>query len=56
MNNLQLSDEERKVLADVLDASLSELGDEISHTDTRDYRQFLKDRKEVLTKIRGMLH
>jgi hypothetical protein len=53
---LELNDTEEKVLADTLEKSLSRLGDEISHTDSHDYREFLKDRKEVLVKLREKLH
>lgn len=56
MTNLELSEEERDVLAAALDSNLNRLTDEISHTDTRDYRVFLKERKDVLVKIRAMLH
>ena len=34
----------------------SRLKDEISHTDSHDYREFLKERKEVLVKLREQLH
>ena len=56
MMRLELNDTEEKVLADTLDSSLSRLGNEISHTDTYDYREFHKDRKEVLVKLREKLH
>jgi hypothetical protein len=56
MINIKLQDEERDVLTAVLDKSLSGLSDEIAHTDTRDYKDFLKERKETLVKIREMLH
>jgi hypothetical protein len=56
MTNLELNENERDVLALALDASLNRLVDEISHTDTRDYKVFLKERKDVLVKIREMLH
>ena len=56
MMHLELDEEERNALAETLDTDLSGLTDEISHTDTRDYREFLKKRREVLEKIRGMLH
>ncbi len=56
MMNFELNDEQAKVLAEVLESSLSGLADEISHTDTREYRDFLKERKETLKKIREMLH
>ena len=53
---LDLNDAEEKVLADALDSNLSRLSDEISHTDAHDYRVFLKERKEVLVKLREKLH
>lgn len=56
MMNLELNENEKKVLADILDSSISGLADEISHTDTRDYREFLKKRRESLERIRSKLH
>jgi len=56
MMRLELNDLEEKVLADALDSNLSRLSDEISHTDTHDYRVFLKERKEILIKLREKLH
>jgi hypothetical protein len=56
MMRLELNDAEEKVLADALDSSLSRLSDEISHTDAHDYRVFLKERKEILVKLREKLH
>lgn len=55
MMNLELSQKERTVLAETLDSSLFTLSDEISHTDTFEYRKFLEDRRNVLNKIRDML-
>ena len=56
MINLKLNETEKKILHDVLTASLSNLQDEIAHTDTREYRDHLKTRREVLNKIKGRLH
>ncbi len=56
MMRLELSDAEEKVLAEALDSNLSRLKDEISHTDSHDYRVFLKERKEILIKLREKLH
>jgi hypothetical protein len=56
MMRLELNGAEEKVLADALDSSLSRLSDEISHTDAHDYRVFLKERKEILLKLREKLH
>ena len=53
---IELQDDERDVLAVILDKSLSGLSDEIAHTGARDYKDFLKERKETLVKIREMLH
>ena len=56
MKRLQLNDAEKEVLADTLESSLSRLGDEISHTDSYDYRELLKDRKVILARLREKLH
>lgn len=56
MMQLTLNELEEKVLAETLESSLSRLVDEISHTDARDYRDFLKERKAVLVKLRERLH
>lgn len=56
MLNLKLNDNEGKILAETLDISLSRLRDEISHTDSHDYREVLKQRREVLVKLREKLH
>ena len=56
MMRLELNDAEEEVLANTLESSLSRLGDEISHTDSHDYREFLKDRKAILIKLREKLH
>lgn len=56
MLQLELNDAEEKVLADTLESSLSRLRDEIAHTDSHDYREFLKDRKVILTKLHEKLH
>lgn len=56
MMHFELNDEQAKILAEIIESSLSGLHDEIAHTDTREYRDYLKERKETLTKIREMLH
>ncbi|WP_020676218.1 hypothetical protein [Geopsychrobacter electrodiphilus] len=53
---LELSQAEEQILADTLKTSLSRLSDEISHTDSHDYREFLKGRKEILVKLSERLH
>ena len=53
---LNLNKAEEQVLVDTLEASLSRLKDEISHTDAYDYRELLKQRKEILLKLREKMH
>lgn len=56
MIDLKLNNTEKKVLRETLTSSLSLLHDEIRHTDSAEYRDMLKKRQEVLTKIEGLLH
>lgn len=51
MLNLSLSDSEQAILRDVLETAVSEMGTEISGTDSKDFRDDLKDRREVLQKV-----
>jgi hypothetical protein len=51
MLNLELSDSEQALLRDVLENAVSEMGTEISGTDSKDFRDDLKDRREVLLKV-----
>jgi hypothetical protein len=55
MIDLKLNKNERKVLNETLVMSLNQLRDEISHTDSTEYRDMLKKRKEILLKIQGKL-
>lgn len=48
MYNLSLSVEEHQALIDVLESSISEIHVQIMHTDRWDFKQCLKDRKQVL--------
>lgn len=50
MIELELSDEERRILEEVLDAAVSDLRMEIANTDSYDFRQMLKSRKRALMK------
>lgn len=52
---LELTTDEASLLAEVLDSVLSELSDDIAHTDTRDYRDGLKQRRATLREIRTRL-
>lgn len=51
MFTLNLSDEERETLVDVLECYLAELHSEIVHTDRRDLKDCLKGRKQTLLNI-----
>ena len=51
MPTLDLSPAEISVLRDVLEGALSDLGTEIAGTDSHDYREGLKERREVLRRI-----
>ena len=51
MLQITLSDEEKSTLRDLLQCCLAELRVEIHHTDGMDYKDMLKNRREVLNKI-----
>lgn len=51
MTHLDLNQQDSEVLEDVLESYLSELRMEIADTDLQDYREGLKQKKEVLVKI-----
>jgi hypothetical protein len=55
MIDLKLNTQEKKVLSETLSQSLSQLHDEIRHTDATEYRALLKKRQKVLLKIQGLL-
>ena len=55
MITLSMTDEERTLLADVVESYLADLRMEIGDTDSKDYREMLKDRKEILLKILSIL-
>lgn len=55
MKTLELNPEEQQLLVEVLDSTVSDLGMEIADTDQKDYREALKKRKAVLTKILNSL-
>jgi len=55
MTQLELSVEEREVLADTLQIYLSNLSYEIANTDSMDFREGLKHKREILDNIQSML-
>lgn len=55
MVQIQLSHEHAEVLVSVLESALSDLSYEISNTDSQDYRDMLKRRREALDEAVGSL-
>jgi hypothetical protein len=55
MIELDFNDEERRILLEVLESALSDLRMEIADTDSMDFRDMLKGRKEVIKKAIGAL-
>lgn len=51
MLELKLSPAEQQILVEVLDSAISDLGMEIGNTDSQDYRETLKTRKQTLIKV-----
>jgi len=52
MAQFELSTAEAKLLGELLTSSLSDLHTEISHTDSRELREELKEREETFREIR----
>jgi predicted component of type VI protein secretion system len=53
--NIDLSATEEAILRDVLESVVSDLGMEIAGTDSQDFRERLKERREVVRKVIGGL-
>ncbi len=51
MINLDLTKEENDILSTVLESYLSDLRMEIADTDSMDFRESLKKKKDVLNKV-----
>ena len=51
MFQLNLTDEERALLSELLDVAISEIRMEIADTDRREYREFLKNREVLMKKM-----
>jgi hypothetical protein len=50
---LEVSDPEQQLLAQILDQALRDLKEEIYHTETYDYKEELKKREAVLIGLLG---
>ena len=55
MPNLELTEDEIKTLAEILESAVSDLGYEIANTDSMDYRDGLKAKKATAVAILGRL-
>ena len=55
MIHLDLDEQERQILDETLQSYLSDLSYEIADTDQQDYRDQLKAKRAVLTKIKEAL-
>jgi hypothetical protein len=51
MYQLNLTDEERILLVELLDGAISEIRMEIADTDKREYKMLLKDREVMMKKL-----
>ncbi len=51
MPNLELTEDEIKTLAEMLESAVSDLGYEIANTDAKDYRDDLKAKKATAAAI-----
>jgi hypothetical protein len=52
---LDLDEQEAGVLREVLESAHSELGYEIANTDSKDYREKLKQRQALIQRVVGQL-
>lgn len=48
---VDLTPEEERMLVEILESTLSDLRMEIADTDSKDFREMLKDRKAVIVKV-----
>ncbi|MEN6409217.1 MAG: hypothetical protein ABFD44_05860 [Anaerolineaceae bacterium] len=55
MITLYLTEEEEKILLNMIEERLNELHTEICHTDDHEYRIMLKNRKAVILKLQNAL-
>lgn len=53
--NISVTDSERELLLEVLEARYTSMLHELHHTDTNDYKQFLTGKLELLEKVRSKL-
>ena len=52
MKTLVLNPEEERMLAEVLERQVHDLDMEVAHTDSREFKELLRHRREVLSHVR----
>lgn len=52
---LEINEQEREVLLDILKAEHTSLLDELHHTESYDYKQMLKQKDELLKNLRSRI-
>ncbi len=55
MIQLEIDEEERQILLQLLDTCISDLRMEISNTDNINYKDMLKHRKDILIKLQQVI-
>jgi hypothetical protein len=55
MVNLELTNDERTILSEILDSELTELRGEICDTDRLSYREMLKEREQLIRRLMGKI-
>jgi hypothetical protein len=53
--NISVTDSERELLLELLESRYTSMLHELHHTDTHDFKQFLKEKLELLEKLRDKL-
>lgn len=53
--NISVTDSERELLLELLESRYTSMLHELHHTDTHDYKQFLREKLELLEKVRDKL-
>lgn len=55
MLQIELTDEEQRILREILESDLSDLRMEIRETDDRSFKEMLKNKEQVMKKILATL-
>lgn len=55
MHRLELTFEQQEVLRDMVNRAVADMGVEVSHTDSHDFKEMLKHRLKILRQIAAQL-